>query len=115
MEMAENLKNEDPADDDVEAKKLKGLLWNSMPFKDVQSQVESSSTSIFATSDQVIDTATSGSVLVALENLVLGLCMQKRNECLSNMAIPASSGNFTSNNSVGGPVCEVEFLDIMEL
>ena len=54
------MKNEEPADDDVEANILKGLLWNSTSSKDVQSQVESSSTNVFTIPDQVIDTATSG-------------------------------------------------------
>eukprot|EP00957_Ditylum_brightwellii_P035475 2689350-Ditylum_brightwellii.AAC.1 len=115
MEMAETLKNEESADDSVEAIFLKGLLWNSMSSKDVQSQVESSSTNIFTTSDQAIDTATSGSVLMALENLVLGLCTQNGNEFLSNTAIPTSSGNFMSNNSIGGSTHKVKLLDTMDL
>eukprot|EP00957_Ditylum_brightwellii_P092046 7006965-Ditylum_brightwellii.AAC.1 len=89
METAEKLKNEEPADDDVEAIFLKGLLWNSTSPKYVQSQVESSSMSVFTIPDQVIGTAIS--------------------------AIPTSSGNFMSNNSAGGPAHEVEFLDTMEL
>eukprot|EP00957_Ditylum_brightwellii_P015322 1153618-Ditylum_brightwellii.AAC.1 len=99
METAEKLKNEEPADDDVEANFLKGLLWNSTSSKDIQSQVESSSTNVFTIPDQIIDTAASGSVLMALENLVLGLHMQNENEFLANTAIPTSSGNFMTNNS----------------
>ena len=41
--------------------------------------------------------------------------MQNENEFLANTAIPTSSGNFMTNNSVGGPAHEVEFLDTMEL
>eukprot|EP00957_Ditylum_brightwellii_P037631 2845593-Ditylum_brightwellii.AAC.1 len=63
METAEKLKNEEPADDDVGAKFLKGLLWNSTSSKDVQSWVESSSTNIFTIPDQVIDTAMSGNFM----------------------------------------------------
>eukprot|EP00957_Ditylum_brightwellii_P111605 8512638-Ditylum_brightwellii.AAC.1 len=54
------MKNEEPADDDVEAKILKGLIWNSTPSKDVRSQVESSSTNVFTIPDQVIDIRKSG-------------------------------------------------------
>eukprot|EP00957_Ditylum_brightwellii_P049167 3730581-Ditylum_brightwellii.AAC.1 len=89
MEMVGFLKNEEPADDDVAAKKLKGLLWNSTSSKDVQSQVKFSSLNTCTNSDQAIDTAVS--------------------------AIPASAGKFTSNNSVGGPAHKVELLDTMEL
>eukprot|EP00957_Ditylum_brightwellii_P100960 7695206-Ditylum_brightwellii.AAC.2 len=62
MEMAEFLKNEEPADDDVEAHILKGLLWNSMSSKDIQSQV--------------IDTAMLGSVPMASENLQFPLLQE---------------------------------------
>eukprot|EP00957_Ditylum_brightwellii_P165383 12592313-Ditylum_brightwellii.AAC.1 len=36
MEMAEFLKNEEPADDNVEVKFLKGLLWNFMLSKGIR-------------------------------------------------------------------------------
>eukprot|EP00957_Ditylum_brightwellii_P145911 11111103-Ditylum_brightwellii.AAC.1 len=84
MEMAEFLKNEEPADDDVAANFLKGLLWSSMSSKDVQSQ--------------------------GIRNLVLGLRTQNRSEFLSKMVIPTSAGKFMSNNSVGGPAHKVELL-----
>eukprot|EP00957_Ditylum_brightwellii_P211624 15366392-Ditylum_brightwellii.AAC.1 len=115
MEMAETLKHEKPVDDDIEVKSSKRLIWNSMSSKAVQSWVESSSTNVFTTSDQVINTVTSSSVLIASKNLVLGLRMQNRNEFLSNTKTPASSGYFMSNNSIGGPTHKVEFLDTMEL